>query len=314
MDQFPDWHHVRLRSRALGGYLHAADDGESVLLRRGRASLNAAWAVHLRPAGGRRVHLLLHSAAYGRYLAANTAAPAPPGHRGSRAEQRDYDHPVVPDIMWEAIRAGSQGDVLLRTVGGHYLRANGRYRRWKTGVSVDGDYITTMARWAVERIPRREGAPALPPPIPIRIQGRLSGIIFGRQERDAWRTIRFFTENGFSQGLYPENGWHEFPFLGRSVFHLSEELNIRVGVLNGRPAPRLRHVVPSFGAEELPDGFVMCVRAGRHGRLTPLVVDLPRGGDGDTLEIIVALSGTQVYNELRHPDVNARRERSEQES
>ncbi|KAF7045396.1 hypothetical protein CFC21_054507 [Triticum aestivum] len=314
MDQFPDRHHVRLRSRALGGYLHAADDGESVVLRRSRASLNAAWEVHLRPNGGRGVHLLLHSAAYGRYLAANTAAPAPPGHRGSRAEQRDYDHPVVPDIMWEAVRAGSQGDVMLRTVGGHYLRANGRYRRWKNGVSVDGDYITTMARWAVERIPRREGAPALPPPIPIRVQGRLSGIIFGRQERDAWRTIRFFIENGFSQGLYPENGWHNFPFLGRSVFHLSEELSIRVRVLNGRPAPRLRHVVPSFGEADLPDGFVICVRAGRHGRLTPLVVDLPRGGDGETLEIIVALSGTQVYHELRHPDVDARRERSEQES
>ncbi|KAI4973635.1 hypothetical protein ZWY2020_041416 [Hordeum vulgare] len=311
MDQFHDWHHVRLRSRALGTYLHAADDGESVLLRRSRATLNAAWAVHIRPDGRRDVHLLLHSAAYGRYLA-NTAAPAPPGHRGFRAGQRDYNHPnpVVESIMWKAVVAGSQGDVLLRNGGNLYLRANGRYRRWNTGVSVDTDHVSTMARWVVERIPRREGgAPAIPPPIPIRAPGRLARLILGRQERErgrgAWRTIRFYTENGFSQGLYPENGWSTFAFFGRSVFHLSEELDIHVGVRNGRPAPRLRHAVPSFREEDLPDGFVVCVRAGRQGRLTPLVIDLPHGGDGETLEIIVVLSGTQIYNELRHPDVDA---------
>uniref|UniRef100_M8CNT9 Uncharacterized protein n=1 Tax=Aegilops tauschii TaxID=37682 RepID=M8CNT9_AEGTA len=143
------------------------------------------------------------------------------------------------------------------------ITANGRYRRWKTGVSVDGDYITTMARWAVERIPRREGAPALPPPIPIRVQGRLSGIIFGRQEREAWRTIRFFTENGFSQGLYPENGWHEFPFLGR--FCLLDVVIILLSIIC------------------LPPNCLI-------------------------------VSAAPVYHELRHPDVDARGERSEQES
>ena len=36
----------------------------------------------------------------------------------------------------------------------------------------------------------------------------------------------------------------------------------------------------------------MCVRAGRHGRLTPLVVNLPDGGYGETLEIVVFMADT----------------------
>uniref|UniRef100_R7VYH0 Uncharacterized protein n=1 Tax=Aegilops tauschii TaxID=37682 RepID=R7VYH0_AEGTA len=44
MDQFHHGQHVRLRSRELGTYLHADEDGQGVSLHHRRASMNAAWA------------------------------------------------------------------------------------------------------------------------------------------------------------------------------------------------------------------------------------------------------------------------------
>jgi hypothetical protein len=176
MDRFHDRHHVRLRSLVHRTYLHAADDGESVTLSQVHGSLNAAWAVHIYNGGdddgvgcdydgGQR--LLLHSAAYGRYLAA-TATPARLGHRGLRAELRDYDQPGVEAVMWQAVGSGFGDDVvLLRNVGGRYLRANGRYLPWNSsGVSVD-DEASSMMYWVVEPIPAREDMPALPAPPPV---------------------------------------------------------------------------------------------------------------------------------------------------
>ncbi|XP_044428876.1 uncharacterized protein [Triticum aestivum] len=99
MEQFHHGQHVRLRSRVHGTYLHADEDGHGVNLRVRWESMNAAWAVHRHP-GEDGQFLLLHSAAYGHYLAA-TDVPAPPGHRGLRVEQRDYDHPEVEPLVWQ---------------------------------------------------------------------------------------------------------------------------------------------------------------------------------------------------------------------
>ena len=77
---------------------------------------------------------------------------------------------------------------------------------------------------------------------------------------------------------YPEDsaGWGEFWFRGRSAFRLRDDLGFLLG------------------AGVYHRNIAMCVRAGRHGRLTPLVVDLPHGGSGETLELVVMLSGTPV--------------------
>ena len=79
-------------------------------------------------------------------------------------------------------------------------------------------------------------------------------------------------------GHYPEDpeadGWQQFWFRGRSAFRLRDDLGFLVGA-----GVYYRNVA-------------MCVRAGRYGRLTPLVVDLPDGGYGETLEIVVFLADT----------------------
>ncbi|KAF7099530.1 hypothetical protein CFC21_101155 [Triticum aestivum] len=167
MDQFHDRQHVRLRSRVLGTYLHADHDGERVSLSRRRDSLNAAWVVHIHQRGD-GPYLLLHSAAYGRYLG-TTFKPAALGHHGCRTEQRDYnDEPDLMAVMWKASEAGFDNVVLLRNVAGRYLRANGRYLPWNTGVTVDNiGNISAMMYWTVEDIPDREGPPGLPGPIHV---------------------------------------------------------------------------------------------------------------------------------------------------
>ncbi|KAI4968329.1 hypothetical protein ZWY2020_057984 [Hordeum vulgare] len=281
MDQFHDGHHVRQRSRVQRTYLHAADDGVGVTLHERRASMNAAWAVHIYD-GDDGPYLLLHSAAYGRYLAA-TATPARFGHRGLRAELRDYDQPQVEAIMWRAVGSGFGDDlVLLRNVSGPYLRANGRYLRWNTGVSVDYR-ASSMMYWIVEPITAREDMPALPapPPNPPYIYLPLT---FMYLDLEPERLIRFV--RALDDGHYPEDeGLSQFWFRGSSAFRLRDDLGFLVA------------------AGVYYRNIAMCVRAGRYGRLTPLVVDLPDGGE--TLEIVVLMANTPAYNELRHPDVDA---------
>jgi hypothetical protein len=67
-ERFPDVAHVRLRSRMHHKYLHADEDGTSVFLRPVPTSLNAAWRVHW-VVRNDVPFVLVHVAAYGRYLA-----------------------------------------------------------------------------------------------------------------------------------------------------------------------------------------------------------------------------------------------------
>uniref|UniRef100_A0A8I6YBZ5 DUF569 domain-containing protein n=1 Tax=Hordeum vulgare subsp. vulgare TaxID=112509 RepID=A0A8I6YBZ5_HORVV len=287
MNRFHDRQHVWVRSSVHGTYLNADSDGRSVSLRRRRASLKAAWAVHIYQHGeGDVPYLLLYSAAYGRYLAA-TATRAPLGHVGFRAEQRDYDEPVLPAIMWRATHTGFGGGVFLRNVGGRYLRANGKYLRWNNGVTVDDmDKVSTMMYWTVDPIPLRGSdmpQPGFAAPIPGRIPRELS-VMLGR-ERGVWRLIRFVRATAEGAYAHNGNGWSEFHFRGRYVYHLRNEL------------------VKRINAEVHLFELAMCIRAGRYGRLTPLITNLPHGGSGETLQIVVYLSETPAYDELEHPDV-----------
>ncbi|CAM0955120.1 unnamed protein product [Alopecurus aequalis] len=159
-------HHVWLQSRVHGTYLHADRDGHGVSLSRRRATMNAAWAVHRNH--GDDHHVLLYSAAYGRYLVA-TDASAPRGCRGFRVEQRNYDEELEEEaIRWQALTNGSRDYILLRHAAGDrygYLRANGRHLGWNEGVvSVDDFNNITVMQWVVVPIPSTELVPRLPRP------------------------------------------------------------------------------------------------------------------------------------------------------
>ncbi|KAM3207663.1 hypothetical protein ACQJBY_062741 [Aegilops geniculata] len=270
MEQFHHGQHVRLRSRVHGTYLHADEDGHGVNLRARRESMNAAWAVHRHP--GEDGHfLLLHSAAYGHYLAA-TDVPAPPGHRGLRVEQRDYYHPEVEPLVWQAILSESEEEVYLRNVGGACLRANGWF--WNTDATVnfvyDLDDISRKMLWVVEQIPAREVMPPLPRPI-----GLPHPMLQSRMIMYIWRNIL--------GGLITRGS---FVFRGSSVFRLRHQL------------VRLLRPMVDFDDSELVMGLPT-----RDGRMFPLVVDLP--SSGHTLHIFIVIVGTPAHAALRYADVDA---------
>ncbi|KAI4977066.1 hypothetical protein ZWY2020_050673 [Hordeum vulgare] len=266
MEQFQDGHHVRLRSRERGTYLHADDDGLGVSIQRLRVSMNVAWLVHLY----RGQYLLLQSAAYGGYLAV-TGAPARRGHRGLRVEQLSYYHPEVEPMLWQAVQLEG---LFLNHFNSGNLRANGRYRRWNNGVSVDRiedvNNISTMMHWVVEAIPAREIMPRLPRPLLLPIPAAMLRP----------RLIMYVWPNIQGQGGLLNQG--TFVFGGRSVFDLRNELARRVELEVAQ--------------------LVMCLRT-RNGRLIPLLVDLPRSGQ--TLHIIIVIVGSPAHAALRYADVHA---------
>nr|CAB3469786.1 unnamed protein product [Digitaria exilis] len=268
MDLFHDRSHVWLWSRVRGGYLHADEDGVGVSLRARRASMNAAWQVHLVPGEDGVTYLLLHSAAYGRYLA-RTTAEAPPGHRGNAADLRLYTTPEQQDVLWVAVRNGNH--VRLRHVYNGLLRANGRYRRWLNGVSVDKDANTqsTMTHWTVEVIPPRDEPPALLLPAP--------------QHPEESRRIIVYVQADDLVNFDP-NATRTCYFYGRSVANL-------------------RSTLANHLNEDCVDNITTCARAGFQGRLTPLMVDLPR--NQEPMFIVLFTTGSPAALELRHPNVDA---------
>ncbi|KAI4970597.1 hypothetical protein ZWY2020_001511 [Hordeum vulgare] len=325
MEQFHHGHHVRLRSRVRGAYLHADEDGHGVSLHRRRDSMNVAWAVHLRQGPPHAQYMHLHSAAYGRYLAATTV-PAPLGHRGLRVEQRNYNHPEVTAILWLAIRSESGDEVLLRHFDRGYLRANGRYLPWNNGASVDDadvndtGNLSTMTHWVVEPIPAREAMPPLPrptgvsepAPCPLLDSSRIS---FAWEQFLALflpnlrvlclphlKFVLFATQLQlpFPDAMSPSRvityAWRSFRgdlitsgsivFRGRSVFRLREEL------------ARLLGALAILGVDDI----IMCLPT-RDGRLFPLVVDLP--SSRQSLHIAVAITRTPGHDALRFADVDA---------
>ncbi|CAM0907804.1 unnamed protein product [Alopecurus aequalis] len=282
MELFDDVQYVRLRSRVLGTYLHADHDEEGLSLRRRRASLKQAWEVNLHHGEGGVQYVLLHSAAYGRYLAA-TNDPAP---RGFRVAQRDHDQPQASAIRWHAVSLGIEDDIVLRNGARHsyryrYLRGNRRHLHRYNSVSVAIFNFSNMMRWVVEPIPARQGVPRLPGPIRVSSPPMPASRIARLFTEEIMRQIRFVRAS--DDGLFTEEGWSAFQFRGRSVYSLRNELATRVGVSD----------------------LILCVRAraAPGGSLTPLVRNLPR--DGRTIEIVVIIAGTPASAQLRHPDVDA---------
>nr|CAB3468214.1 unnamed protein product [Digitaria exilis] len=159
---FADGVYLRLRSRARGTYLHAEKDGVglSLLPRGGDDGAPAeagVWRVHRVQRDGDN-YVLLHGAAYGRYLALSDEA-APHGCVGKRAVQRGYDDPELDAVMWKpsAVPDAPAGHVLMRHLLNGTLRANGRFRVWNNGVSIDMYFgnRSTMRQWIVEVVPPR---------------------------------------------------------------------------------------------------------------------------------------------------------------
>lgn len=134
---FPDRAHVRLRNREDGLYIFADEDGVGVSMSSHRATLNTVWGVHQVQRHG-TTYTLLHSAAYGRYLA-YSAEPPP---TGSLVQNRYYhdEAQTDTDILWEMFSEALGSTVMLR-------HGSGRHGLWE-----------------IKPVPLRPRPPLLPEP------------------------------------------------------------------------------------------------------------------------------------------------------
>jgi len=173
MDVFNGVRFVRLRCCARRGkYLAADADGSSVCLTGQRGVHNAVWAVHhaAGPDGGPCVLL---RGAYGRYLLATSVqAGTGPSHGVVTAQDGLGGSPPPPGMLWQAIPRRTT--FVIRSGTGRYLRANGRYLRWRRAVTSAGDNGSTMMQWDIENVPIRMTRPCiLDPTYQVRTYGSL---------------------------------------------------------------------------------------------------------------------------------------------
>ncbi|TVU38425.1 hypothetical protein EJB05_11794, partial [Eragrostis curvula] len=156
MEAFHGARLVRLRCCARGMYLAAEEDKTGVCLRRGRrAADNVLWSA--RPAAGPEgAAAVLLCGFYGLFLAASDrpASVGPPDAVEAQQRALDDDSAPPPDMLWQAVCSSSEDGFLFRNCGGRFLRANGKYLRWRRGVTVAAsDNSSSMLRWAVEAVP-----------------------------------------------------------------------------------------------------------------------------------------------------------------
>ncbi|GJN36281.1 hypothetical protein PR202_gb25127 [Eleusine coracana subsp. coracana] len=264
MEAFNGVRFVRLRSiERRGRYLAADVDGAGVCLSGQRGVHNAVWAVD--PSPGPDGPAVLLRGAYGRYLLATDAQAATGPSHGVTVVQADRDHRSPPPGMrWEAM--DRRGSFVLRCGLGRYLRANGRYLRWRTAVTVAGDNGSTMMQWAIEIVPVRLTRPDITEPIfqlTHKNRRRLT-------ERDVSRNIRFVRcENN---GDINDAAWRTMEIRSHSTMQLRLTLASSLGRFHGMMTSTI------------------CIRAGRFGLFTPLHVDLPIGNN--RIDLVVVTHGT----------------------
>ncbi|XP_037473997.1 uncharacterized protein LOC119350102 [Triticum dicoccoides] len=283
MEVFDEVHFVRLRCRVRRTkYMAADDDGHGVCLSSQRGAHNTVWAVQPMEGaveGAEGGPFVLLRGAYGHYLfATDVQAATGPGH-GVQAAQQARPHPNTPRCMlWQAIRR--EGSFVIRSAGGRYLRANGKYVRWRTAVTVAGDDASAMLQWDVEVVPLRLDRPTLldPPPQPMRRRRRPP------TEEEVARQVRYIRAG--LDGEIDETGWRTVRISTNSLM----QLRLTLANLLGQNRSALH--------------TTLCVRAGAYAELSPLLIDLPIGND--SLDIVVITHGTPVDNTLLYPNVNAR--------
>ncbi|KAF8653090.1 hypothetical protein HU200_062531 [Digitaria exilis] len=163
MEGFLGAHLVRLRCDVRGrgcNYLTADEDARGVRFTTNRQERASIWAVEFSEGWA------LFRSDYGGYLSAAKNIARTGGRSGVVLAVGQHPMPVrnqaPPEMLWRAARR--EGHVVLRNRAGGYLRANGRYLRWSTAVSVAEDDTTPMMMWTVEVVPLGLRALLIDPP------------------------------------------------------------------------------------------------------------------------------------------------------
>ncbi|KAI4963431.1 hypothetical protein ZWY2020_014105 [Hordeum vulgare] len=275
---FQDGQYVRLRNRGRGGYLCADETGRGVSVDHRRGMANTAWVAQVLETDTN--YFVLLRGAYGHHLAV-TRDDAPPGHVGCSAAQCAFDDPDDSHVMWWSTPGKSGSVVLLHGTSASLsaLRANGRYRRWHRGVTVEAinrSRVTSMMEWEVQVIPMRVERP----PYQLRPGGPDIPWHQGSEE-----TVQVNCVVADDNGSTDERGGEALTLHGRSLMGLGNELAQRLG--------------DGLNFQDI----TLCIRAGNLAQPTILLTDLPHRDD--PVDIVVFRVGTPGHDRLLFPDLDA---------
>uniref|UniRef100_A0A0E0KID0 Uncharacterized protein n=1 Tax=Oryza punctata TaxID=4537 RepID=A0A0E0KID0_ORYPU len=277
---FENGQYVRLLNRGRGGYLFADESGVRVRTDRHRGLINTVWCVQILE--GDYPHILLRGA-YGRYVAGMPMG-AGEGHIGNHITQRVLET-MDTDVMWRTLPSPRGGGVVLINASSfngvlRALRANGKYQRWNTGVSLQyfdrfSARFSSMMEWEVQVIPTRVQRP----PFQVGGAARLCGL-----QRRGSGEIQVGVSVADHDGKFNIPGPEILLVSGRSLIELGSALEER------------------FGSSFLFRNMSIFIRAGRLGQPFPLLTDLPSGLDD--FEVVVFMVGTPgeklLADELPH--------------
>ncbi|KAL6865425.1 hypothetical protein ACP4OV_016576 [Aristida adscensionis] len=285
MDAFDGARFVRLRSVGRGTkYLAADTDGWSVCISGQRGTYSTVWGVQPIDGPDGAECVLLRSV-YGRYLFATESqagdgsgpAAATVVRQGILHDTEEPTH-LLRGFQWQALPR--RGSLVLQNVrADRYLRANGRYCRWRRAATAALEDAGTMVLWAIEVVPLAVHRPTIndpvrqlrhrfaPPPLVSRMTRLLRYVV-----ADSVEDIDMFDDDSWGRMTLQHN-------------------NLR----------RLRLALQAATGHEVADTTV-CIQAGPYGQLTPLLIDLPI--DDDRIDVAIVRLGTEADGELEFPQLD----------
>ncbi|KAL6840908.1 hypothetical protein ACP4OV_029168 [Aristida adscensionis] len=270
MEIFEGVRFVQLRSLGRPGeYLAADTDGIHVCVTDELRTHNTVWAVeHFKAYDGTKLVAL--RGAYGRYMVAGD-------RRGAIVRQAalDRDDPTPRAFLWQP--ATWQDNAVLRSATDGFLSPDGKFHGERRTV-ITADYTgSTMMLWRVESIPVRLTRPSIRDAVPQLLHHHYGAPPHDNEFR--W-TLNYYVANAEADGSFNFNEeGKQLRLKCKDLLLVRNELSEKL---------------------KAPADMTLCVRAGRHGGLTPLLLDLPDSGKNNTaIDVFILPYGTPDLRSLR---------------
>uniref|UniRef100_A0A5B7AJW3 DUF569 domain-containing protein n=1 Tax=Davidia involucrata TaxID=16924 RepID=A0A5B7AJW3_DAVIN len=290
-DLFHNAKAVRLRSHHKK-YLLADEDKESVTQARNGSSKNARWTVEF-VAGFENNNIIIRlKSCYGKYLTASNQSflLGMTGHKVLQTKPARLDS----SVEWEPIGEGNR--VKLKTLYGHFLRANGGVPPWRNSVTHDIPHRTATQgwiQWDIDVVEILDESPHLkPPPLPAQHFDSFAS-------ESSSPSTHSTKSNSFSRQESSDSlvSWSPRSGDGRTIYY-------RIGDELGYADEGVEELCMTFkgnGVDELTcrleeitglSDIVVCSRSPLNGKLYPLRLQLPP--NNVTMHVLVVQSSSKV--------------------
>ncbi|KAL6864670.1 hypothetical protein ACP4OV_015821 [Aristida adscensionis] len=276
MEVFDGFPLVRLESVARPGQYLAADvDGYSVIATDQRRTHNTVWAVQgVEAFDGTRCVAL--RGCYGRYLFAGPMSGEIGNSQDRTIRQASLDD-VTPQrgFLWQA--AAWEASIVLRSATGRYLSPDGPRSKSRACRFAAADHYvrSKMILWDIENVPVLADSSSIPDAGPQIVHSSVGP----PSAKKVTRRLSYIVAEG--DGGFDEARSKKLILSSNELEEVWKELK-----------------KPENGAL-IRKSSTLCLRAGRCGMLTPLLIDLPVGND--PLDAVILPRGTAAEQELLYP-------------